>query len=581
MEYLAPERDAHFLMFDLFRAREIWEQIPAFQDFSEDLIQAVVAEGGRLAAEVIAPTNQGGDQQGCQWQDGEVTTPEGFKEAFAQLAAGGWLGLAGNPGYGGQGMPKMLACLVEEMLWAANTSLYLYGTLTVGASLCIDTHGTEQQKTLYLPRLYSGEWTGAMALTEAHAGTDLGIMRTKAEPQADGSYRITGTKIFITGGEHDLTENIVHLVLAKLPDAPAGSKGISLFIVPKFLVAEDGSLERRNQLASGSIEHKMGIRGSATSVMNYDGATGYLLGEQNQGLAAMFTMMNYERLSVGLQGLGAGELAYQQAAAYAGDRLQGRAPAGPQNPDAAADSLLVHPDVRRMLLAQRALAEGGRAFALFVGLQLDLAKYSEDEQVRAQAQVLSELLTPVAKAFLSDRGFDSAVLAQQVFGGHGYIQEWGVEQIVRDTRIAQIYEGTNGVQALDLIGRKVLRDGGASLRKFVDEMAQSEVAEGLQADLNDAFDRLIRTTASVAERAAGDANLPGAVSTDYLEMVGLTVYAWLWGRMAAIAPDDSFGEAKRLTARFFYDRLLPKCIGLEKSIEADTTALMTFADESF
>ena len=577
MEYQAPERDAQFLMFEVFRTQDIWSEIPAFEDFSADLVKAVIAEGGRVASEVIAPTNQVGDAEGCDWQEGRVTTPECFKPAFAELTSGGWLGLAGNPEFEGQGMPKMLACLVEEMLWAANTSLYLYGTLTVGASLCIDAHGTADQKSTYLPKMYAGEWTGAMALTESHAGTDLGIMRTKAEPQADGSYQITGTKIFITGGEHDLASNIVHLVLAKLPDAPAGSKGISLFIVPKFLVNDDGSMGARNSFASGSIEHKMGIRGSATSVMNYDQATGFLLGEVNQGLAAMFTMMNYERLSVGLQGLGAGELAYQQAASYARDRLQGRAPTGPQNPDATADSLLVHPDVRRMLLTQKAFTEAGRAFALFVGLQLDLAKYKGD----ADAQELSQLLTPIAKALLSDKGFDCAVMAQQVFGGHGYIQEWGAEQIVRDARIAQIYEGTNGVQALDLIGRKVLRDGGATLRKLVDQMAQSEVAEQFQSELNEAYDRLIRTTSSIVERAQQDQNLAGAVSTDYLELTGLTIYAWLWARMANVAGDDEFGSAKKHTAHFFFARLLPKTLALEASIAADTSSLMGFSDNAF
>jgi len=335
-------------------------------------------------------------------------------------------------------------------------------------------------------------------------------LRTRAEPSGDGSYKVTGTKIFITAGEHDLAENIVHLVLAKLPDAPPGTKGISLFIVPKFLVNEDGSLGQRNDWASGSIEHKMGIRGSATSVINYDGATGYLLGKENQGLAAMFLMMNYERLSVGLQGLGAGEIAYQLAANYARDRIQGRSPTGVQNPDAPADSLLVHPDVRRMLMTQRAYNEAGRAFAMFVGMQLDLGKYNDD----ANAQTLSELLTPVAKAFLSDKGFEGAVSAQQVFGGHGYVREWGIEQIVRDTRISQIYEGTNGVQALDLIGRKVLRDGGVTLRKFIDDMAQSEVAEQHQTELNEALDRLIRVTASVVERSPDAPNLPGAISVD-------------------------------------------------------------------
>ena len=577
MEYKAPEQDAQFLLFDLFRVQDIWSEVPAFSEFSEDLVKAVVAEGARISSEVIAPTNQIGDEEGATWDNGDVTTPASYQAAYDELAQGGWLGLAGNPEFGGQGMPKMLACLVEEMLWAANSSLYLYGTLTVGSTLAIDTHGTPEQKATYLPKMYSGEWTGAMALTESHAGTDLGIMRTRAEPQADGSYQITGTKIFITGGEHDLVENIVHLVLAKLPDAPAGTKGISLFIVPKFMVNDDGSLGERNSWASGSIEHKMGIRGSATSVINYDGATGFLLGEENQGLAAMFTMMNYERLSVGLQGLGSGELAYQQAATYARDRLQGRAATGAQNPDGPADSLLVHPDVRRMLLSQRAYNEAGRAFGLFVGLQLDLAKYKGDKE----AGRLGELLTPIAKAYLSDRGFEGAVNAQQVFGGHGYIKEWGVEQIVRDARIAQIYEGTNGVQAADLIGRKVMRDGGETVRRWVDTMAQSEVSEEYQADLNEALDRLVRVTGSVIDRSADDPNLAGAVSTDYLELTGLTAYAWLWARMATLAPENEFGQAKRATARFFFERLLPKAEGLEASIAAESEAVMSMLDDHF
>jgi alkylation response protein AidB-like acyl-CoA dehydrogenase len=425
--------------------------------------------------------------------------------------------------------------------------------------------------------MYSGEWGGAMSLTEAHAGTDLGIMRTQAEPQSDGTYLISGTKIFITAGEHDLVENIVHLVLAKLPDAPGGTRGISLFIVPKFLPAEDGGLGQRNSWSSGSIEHKMGIRGSATNVINYDAAKGFLLGGEHEGLAAMFTMMNYERLSVGLQGLGAGELAYQQAASYARERLQGRAPDGPQNPDGPADSLLVHPDVRHMLLSQRAYNEAGRAFALYVGMQLDLAKFNGDEK----AQAFAELLTPIAKAYLSDKGFEGAVTAQQIFGGHGYIREWGIEQVVRDARIAQIYEGTNGVQAFDLVARKVLRDGGDTVRKLVDEMAQSEVAGEHLPVLNDALARLVRVTESVVARSQTDPNLPGAVSTDYLELAGLTLYAWLWARMAAVAPDDDFGAAKRATARFFFSRLLPKSAGLEASIEAGSDVLTGFSDASF
>ena len=577
MKYRAPERDAHFLMFDLFRVEEVWSQIPAFSDFSEDLVKAVISEGGRIASEVMAPANALGDQQGCQFDDGVVTTPEVYKEAYAELSNGGWLGLAGNPEYGGQGMPKMLACLVEEMLYASNTGLYLYGTLTVGTSVCIDANGTAQQKETYLPKLYTGQWGGAMALTESHAGTDLGLIRTKAEPQADGTFAVTGTKIFISAGEHDLVENIVHLVLAKLPGAPNGTKGISLFIVPKFLVNEDGSLGERNAWHSGSIEHKMGIRGSATSVINYEGAVGYLLGGENQGLAGMFIMMNYERLSIGLQGLGSGELAYQLSASYAAERIQGRSPQGARNPDAAADSLLVHPDVRRMLLTQRAYNEAGRAFAMFVGMQLDLGKYNGD----SDAQTLSELLTPIAKAFLTDNGFNGAVLAQQVFGGHGYVQESGIEQVVRDTRISQIYEGTNGVQALDLIGRKVLRDGGITLRHFIDDMAESEVAAEHQSALNDALDRLIRVTASVVDRAAEAPDLPGAVSVDYLDLVGLTIYAWLWARMVAVAPADDFGDAKRATAKFFFDRLLPRSLGLEQSIAAEADAVMTLPDEQF
>ena len=577
MQYQAPERDANFLLFELFRVQDVWPDIEAFADFTPDLVQAVIAEGARVSAEVVAPTNEIGDQQGCQWDDGEVTTPQAFHAAYQEVAAGGWLGLAGNPEYGGQGMPKMLACLVEEMLWASNPALYLYGTLTVGATLCIDTHGTPEQKQTYLPKMYTGEWSGAMALTEAHAGTDLGIMRTRAEPRADGSYNITGTKIFITSGEHDMVENIVHLCLAKLPDAPSGTKGISLFIVPKYLVNEDGSLGERNGWASGSIEHKMGIRGSATSVINYDGATGYLLGEENQGLAAMFTMMNYERLSVGLQGLGAGDAAYQLAASYARDRLQGRSPTGPENPDGPADSLLVHPDVRRMLLTARSLTEAGRAFGLFVGMQLDLAKYAGDED----AQTLSEILTPIAKALLTDMGFDSAVLAQQVFGGHGYIAEWGAEQIVRDARIGQIYEGTNGVQAFDLVARKVLRDGGINLRRFIDHMAETDVAEDFQGELNEALDRLIVATASIVDRAGDDPYLAGAVSTDYLALCGLTIYAWLWARMAQAAPDDDFGEAKRATARFFYARVLPRTVGLEQSIAANGDAVMALPRDLF
>jgi alkylation response protein AidB-like acyl-CoA dehydrogenase len=402
-------------------------------------------------------------------------------------------------------------------------------------------------------------------------------MRTKAEQQSDGSYAITGQKIFITSGEHDMADNIVHLTLARLPDAPLGSKGISLFIVPKFLPNADGSIGARNGWSSGSLEHKMGIKGSATSVINYDGATGFLLGEENQGLAAMFTMMNYERLSVGLQGLGAAQLAYQHSANYARERVQGRAPTGPQNPDAVADSLLVHPDVRRMLLTQRAYAEGCRALGFYVGMQLDLAKYAGD----TRAERIGELLTPVVKAYLTDRGLECAVLGQQVLGGHGYVKEWGMEQIVRDARIGQIYEGANGVQAIDLVGRKIMRDGGRTLSDLLQEITATEVDKEFAQPLAEVCQRLESVTQSVVKRSQQDANLPGAVSVDFLDFVGLTMCAWMWARMASCAPTDEFGDAKRATARYFYARLLPQTLGLAQSIEADADAVMNMSASSF
>ncbi len=575
--YSAPEKDANFLLFDLFDVETLWREISEFEHIDRAIVEAVISEGARLASEVLFNSFQESSYEACDWNGGDVKAPKEFKRAFSQLISGGWLAVSGNPNFGGQGMPKMLGCLIEEMLWASNASLYLYGTLTVGASLCIDSHGTTIQKETFLPKLYAGTWTGAMALTESHAGTDLGLIRTKAEPQIDGSYQITGTKIFITSGEHDMAENIVHLVLAKLPDSPSGTKGISLFIVPKFLIDESGNLGARNSWSSGALEHKMGIKGSATSVINYDQAQGYLLGEENQGLSAMFTMMNYERLSVGLQGLGSGDLAYQQAAHYAKERTQGRSARGPQNNKGEADSLLVHGDVRRMLLAQRAYNEAGRAFGLFVGLQLDLAKYANDEQ----AQKFVDLLTPVAKAFLSDNGFDGAVMAQQVFGGHGYVAEWGVEQIVRDARIAQIYEGTNGVQAFDLVARKILKDGGRGMLNFVEYMKSIDCDRAYQIELEENFDRLVMVTEGIVQRSQTDPELPGAVSADYLELVGLVCYAWLWARMSLVAQNDEFGVAKKETARFFFSRLLPKTLSLEHSIACDSGVLMDFAEESF
>src|SRR5690554_4742674 len=461
-DYQAPLRDMRFVLNEVFDVASLWAQLPGLADVVDaDTAAAILEEAGKVTAGSIAPLNRSGDEEGCSWHEGAVQTPAGFIEAYQTYAQGGWVGVGGSPEYGGMGMPKVIGAQVEEMVNSANLSFGLYPMLTAGACLSLLNHASEELKQKYLPNMYAGVWAGSMCLTEPHAGTDLGLIRTKAEPQADGTYKVTGTKIFITGGEHDLTENIIHLVLAKLPDAPAGSKGISLFLVPKVLINEDGSLGARNSVSCGSIEHKMGIKASATCVMNFDGARGYLIGELNKGLNAMFTMMNYERLSIGIQGIGCAEASLQNAVAYAHERGQGRAPNGPVSGDKAADPIIVHPDVRRMLLSMKALNEGGRAFSTYVAVQLDIAKYSEDPTARKRAEDMVALLTPVAKAFLTDMGLETTVHGQQIFGGHGFIREWGQEQLVRDCRITQIYEGTNGIQALDLLGRKAVANGGA------------------------------------------------------------------------------------------------------------------------
>ncbi len=579
LNYQAPLRDFQFLLEQVFAAPELWETLPAMSGISMDLASSVLEQAARVATAEMLPVNAHGDRKGCRWEEGRVFTPEGFPAAFRALAQGGWLGIAGNPDFGGQGLPKMLTVLVEEMFYATNTSLFLYATLTAGAAYCIDSHGSTNLKRLYLPKLYDGTWAGAMALTEPQAGTDLGLLRTKAELGRDGQYHISGTKIFISGGEHDLTENIVHLVLARLADAPAGSKGISLFLVPKYLPDPEGNPGDQNGVRSLSIEHKMGINGSATSVMEYDGALGYLIGKPNQGLAAMFTMMNYERLSVGIQGLGLAAIASQAAAHYAAERLQGKAPGNKQTA-AAADPILLHPDVRRMLLTQRALVEAGRAFAVLVGRALDQARYAEDAAVQQQAAGFVELLTPVAKAFLTDKGFEGTVLAQQVFGGAGYITETGVEQLVRDARIAQIYEGTNGVQAMDLVSRKVLRDQGATMLAFIDWLAADTATLNgpFGAQVNSALTRLHDCTELLVQQAAQDVYVAGAVAVDYLHLVGLSIYAWLWGKMAACAPTDSFGRAKQATATFYFARLLPQAEALAASVAGGAAGLQSMPD---
>ncbi len=582
IDYRPPLRDFRFLLNDVFAAPAIWDRTPALSHASEDLASAVLEEAARIARGEMAPLNASGDQEGCTWKDGLVTAPRGFREAFAALGAGGWLSMAGNPEYGGQGLPKMLTVLVEELFYSANTSLYLYGTLTAGAAYCIDSHGTDAMRARYLPGLYDGRMAGAMALTEAHAGTDLGMLRTRAAPAGDGTYHITGTKIFLTGGEHDLTPNIIHLVLARLPDAPTGTRGLSLFLVPKHLTDENGEPGARNSIKSQSIEHKMGIKGSATSVMEYQNAVGWLLGEPHQGLAAMFTMMNYERVSIGMQGQGLAAIAAQASAGYARERLQGRAPSGPKHAGGPADPSIEHPEVRRMLLTQRAFVEGGRAFAVLVGRELDLSRFAQDNAERTRAAASVSLLTPVAKAFLTDRGFECCVMSQQVYGGAGFIVESGVEQFVRDSRIAQIYEGANGIQALDLIGRKVLRDGGEALFKLLDSFEDDLPQDAMYRDVViGQFERLRALTGNLEARSKDDPNLPGAISCDFLELLGLIIFAWLWAMMAHRAPDDDFGLTKRHTAAWFFKRMLPKTDALALAMSADTDQLMGLPNHCF
>ncbi|MDR0276990.1 MAG: acyl-CoA dehydrogenase C-terminal domain-containing protein [Paucimonas sp.] len=590
-DYKAPLRDMRFVLNEVFEVSKLWAALPGLAEaVDEDTAMAVLEEAGKVTGKTIAPLSRAADEEGCHWDNGAVRTPAGFIEAYQTYAEGGWVGVGGDPVYGGMGMPKVISAQVEEMVNSSSLAFGLYPMLTAGACLSINAHASEELKEKYLPNMYAGVWAGSMCLTEPHAGTDLGIIRTRAEPQADGSYKVSGTKIFITGGEHDLTENIIHLVLAKLPDAPAGPKGISLFLVPKFLVNADGSLGARNPATCGSIEHKMGIQASATCVMNFDEATGYLVGEANKGLAAMFTMMNYERLGVGIQGLASAERSYQNAVEYARDRLQSRSPTGPQAKDKVADPIIVHPDVRRMLLTMKALNEGGRAFSTYVAMQLDTAKYSEEASTRKRAEDLVALLTPVAKAFLTDLGLEAAVHGQQVFGGHGYIREWGQEQLVRDVRITQIYEGTNGIQALDLMGRKIVGSGGAFYKLFADEIrhftatAGSELGEFVK-PLNAALDDLDSLTAWVLDRAKGNPNEIGAASVEYLHAFGYTAYAYMWALMARKAlekqGDDSFYASKLGTARFYFARLLPRLQSLCASVKAGSESLYLLDAEQF
>ncbi|AMO54789.1 acyl-CoA dehydrogenase [Endozoicomonas montiporae] len=592
IDYQAPLRDMRFVLYEVFNVADDWARWESLSELvDQETADAILEEGAKLVSKTLSPLYRTGDEQGCHWQDGKVSTPSGFKEAYQLYSEGGWTGLSGNPEYGGMGMPKSLGAQFDEMSCGANLALMLYPSLTSGAALAIDAHASEAIKSLYLPKMYSGEWAGTMCLTEPHSGTDLGIIRTKAIPEDDGSYSLTGTKIFITGGEHDLSDNIVHLVLAKLPGAPAGPKGISLFLVPKVLVNDDGSLTEPNSVSCGSIEHKMGIKGASTCVMNFDGAKGYLVGDLNKGLNCMFTMMNYERLFVGIQGLGSAERSYQNALAYAKDRLQGRAATGVAYPDKEADPLMVHGDIRRTLMNIKALNEGGRAFSTFVGQQLDKAKFGEAYE-KQKAAGLVALLTPVAKAFFTDMGLECCVAGQQVLGGHGYIAEWGQEQLVRDVRITQIYEGTNGIQSLDLLGRKIAANEGAYFRLFADEVrvfiGNAENSEFAPA-LSKALDELEQATEALLKQTADDPNTINAACVEYLQGFAYVAYGWVWAQMAEVAKaqldsgtdDQDFYQAKVTTARYFYKRQLPKGSALLKAAVSGAEELYGLSNEQF
>ncbi|MBS0433693.1 MAG: acyl-CoA dehydrogenase C-terminal domain-containing protein [Proteobacteria bacterium] len=593
--YTPPLRDMQFVMHEVLNVVDELKMLPAHADIDADTINAVLEEGGKFAAEVIAPLNQSGDAEGCTLDKAthEVKAPKGFKEAYAKYVEGGWPALSCDPAYGGQGLPHVVNQSFYEMLNSSNQAWTMYPGLSHGAYEALHAHGSEAQKALYLPKLTSGHWTGTMCLTEPHCGTDLGLLRTKAEPQADGTYKITGQKIFISAGEHDLAENIVHLVLARLPDAPAGSKGISLFVVPKFLPNADGSPGARNGVFCAALEHKMGIHANATAQIVLEGAVGTLVGEPNKGLQAMFVMMNAARLGVGMQSLGLTEVAYQNAVAYAKDRIQMRALSGPKNPDKPADAIIVHPDVRKMLLTARAYAEGARALAMWTTLQLDKELGSDDEDERRECADLVALVTPIVKAFFTDNAWIATSHCMQVFGGHGYIREWGMEQFVRDARINMIYEGTNTIQSLDLLGRKVLGDNGKKLKKFgklVQEFVEDEgTNEALQEFVNplaELGDKLTKLTTEIGMKAMGNADEVGAAAVDYLRVCGHLVFAYFWARMAKVAlakkdSGDPFYTAKLATARFYYAKLLPETAGLIRSCRAGLAPLIAMDEALF
>jgi alkylation response protein AidB-like acyl-CoA dehydrogenase len=598
--YTAPLDNIRFVLHDVLKA-ETLSQLPGYEEVSRELIDQIIEEGAKICQEVLFPLNQSGDEQGCTFENGAVRTPAGFKEAYKLFSEGGWCGLSADAQYGGMGMPAAVNCVLQEMICSANMSFGMYPGLSEGAYNALHLHGTEEQKNTYLPNLVTGEWSGTMCLTEPHCGTDLGLIKTRAVPNDDGeSFSITGTKIFISAGEHDLTRNIIHLVLAKLPDAPEGVKGISLFVVPKFLPREEGGrivAGAGNGVSCGSIEHKMGIKGSATCVINLDGAKGWLVGEKHKGMRAMFTMMNAARLGVAMQGLGIAEVAYQNGLNYAKERLQMRALDGAKFPDKPADPIIVHPDVRRMLLTGKAVTEGCRALSYWTGMMLDHAEKHPDAAAREEAEDFVALLIPVLKAYQTDMGFEVANLAVQIYGGHGYIREHGVEQYVRDARIAMLYEGTNGIQALDLVGRKMSAHFGRYLRRFfhpvgmfIEENQADPQMQEFVFPLAKSFAKLQQATAVIAQKGLKDPNEAGAASVDYLRMFALVALGYMWCLMVKtaqekLAADDDgrrdFYESKIHTARFFFERMLPETDARFRMITAGGKSLMALGAAGF
>jgi len=594
--YNPPLRDMRFVLHELHDSTSL-TKLPGLEEMTPDILNSVIEEAGKFISATLLPLNASGDAEGCHYEANVVKTPKGFKEAYRAFVEGGWGSLSSDPQYGGQGVPESVSKLVEEMICACNLSFGLYPGLSHGAYLALKSHGSEELKNLYLPKLVDGSWSGTMCLTEAHCGTDLGLLRTKAAPQADGSYQLNGSKIFISAGEHDLTENIIHLVLARLPDAPPGVKGISLFVVPKFLPKADGTVGARNGVKCTGIEHKMGIKASATCQISFDDASGWLVGEPHKGMRAMFVMMNSERLSVGTQGLGIGEVAYQSAVAYAKDRLQGRSLAGAKYPEKPADPIIVHPDVRRMLMTMRAYNEGCRALGVWVANALDHMERLPDSEEKTEAEDFIALMTPVVKALFTDLGFESANLGVQTYGGHGFIVDHGMEQFVRDSRIAMIYEGTNGVQALDLVGRKLPANMGRSLRRFFHPVAEYIEAHSADTDIGalvqpfaKAFGALQLATAFIAQKSFADPEEAGAASTDFLRMLGLVALGFMWVRMAKVAAeklpkaegdDAAFYKAKRATANYYIDRILPQVGALLYTIKSGKASTMALDEAAF